>query len=54
MNVIFGGNIRYEGGDYGNAVLSRLPIKQHKNHLLPLFDDGEKLQGFARAGGLHP
>jgi len=42
MNVVFGGNIRYEGGDYGNAVLSRLPIKRHKNHLLPLFDDGEQ------------
>jgi len=41
MKVVFGGNIRYEGGDYGNAVLSRLPIKRHKNHLLPLFDDGE-------------
>lgn len=42
MNVVFGGNIRYEGGDYGNAVLSRSPIRQHKNHLLPLFDDGEQ------------
>jgi len=42
MNVVFGGNIRYQGGDYGNVVLSRLPIKRHKNHLLPLFDDGEQ------------
>jgi len=42
MKVVFGGNIRYEGGDYGNAVLSRLPIKRHKNHLLPLFGDGEQ------------
>jgi len=42
MNVVFGGNIRYQGGDYGNAVLSRLPIKRHKNHHLPLFDDGEQ------------
>jgi endonuclease/exonuclease/phosphatase family metal-dependent hydrolase len=42
LNVVFGGNIRYQGGDYGNAVLSRLPISQHKNHLLPRFDDGEQ------------
>jgi endonuclease/exonuclease/phosphatase family metal-dependent hydrolase len=42
MNVVFGGNIRFQGGDYGNAVLSRFAIKQHKNHLLPRFDDGEQ------------
>ena len=42
LNVAFGGNIRHQGGDYGNAVLSRLPIKQHKNHQLPRFDDGEQ------------
>ena len=42
LNVVFGGNIRYQGGDYGNAVLSRLPISRHKNHLLPRFDDGEQ------------
>jgi endonuclease/exonuclease/phosphatase family metal-dependent hydrolase len=42
MNVVFGGNIRYQGGDYGNAVLSKLPIHQHQNHLLPRFDDGEQ------------
>jgi endonuclease/exonuclease/phosphatase family metal-dependent hydrolase len=42
MNVVFGGNIRYQGGDYGNAVLSRLPISRHKNHPLPNFDDGEQ------------
>ncbi|MHC4406088.1 MAG: endonuclease/exonuclease/phosphatase family protein [Planctomycetota bacterium] len=42
MNVVFGGNIRYQGGHYGNAVLSRFTIKRHKNHLLPLFDNGEQ------------
>jgi endonuclease/exonuclease/phosphatase family metal-dependent hydrolase len=42
LNVVFGGNIRYQGGAYGNAVLSRLPISRHKNLLLPNFDDGEQ------------
>ncbi len=42
LSVVFGRNIRHQGGDYGNAVLSRLPIKQHKNHQLPRFDDGEQ------------
>ncbi len=42
MKVVFGGNIRYQGGDYGNAVLSRLNINRHKNHLPPLFDHGEQ------------
>jgi len=42
MNLAFGDNIRYQGGDYGNAVLSRLVIKRHKNHLLPLFENGEQ------------
>jgi endonuclease/exonuclease/phosphatase family metal-dependent hydrolase len=42
MQVVFGGNLRFEGGDYGNAVLSRLPIKGHKNHSLPSLNDGEQ------------
>jgi endonuclease/exonuclease/phosphatase family metal-dependent hydrolase len=42
LNVVFGGNIRHQGGNYGNAVLSRLPIVRHKNHRLPRFDDGEQ------------
>ena len=41
MQVVFGGNFRFQGGDYGNAVLSRLPIKGHKNHALPSLDNGE-------------
>src|SRR5690606_15119708 len=34
MHMAFGGNIRLQGGEYGNAVLSRWPIKAQKNHLL--------------------
>lgn len=42
MNVIFGANIKLQGGHYGNAVLSRFPIARHKNHLLPNIDNGEQ------------
>lgn len=42
MEVVFGPNIELEGGHYGNAVLSRLPIVSHENHLLPCLDDGEQ------------
>jgi endonuclease/exonuclease/phosphatase family metal-dependent hydrolase len=42
MHVVFGGNIKLQGGEYGNAVLSRTPILRHRNHLLPCFDKGEQ------------
>ncbi len=42
MKVVFGNNIRFQDGDYGNAVLSKLPIKRHENHALPSFYDGEQ------------
>lgn len=42
MEVVFEKNIRYQGGDYGNAVLSKLPIRRHKNHPLPSFYEGEQ------------
>lgn len=42
MNVVFGGNIEREGGEYGNALLSRYPIARHKNHLLPNIDQSEQ------------
>jgi endonuclease/exonuclease/phosphatase family metal-dependent hydrolase len=41
MQGVFGGNFRFQGGDYGNGVLSRWPIQSHRNHKLPSFDDGE-------------
>jgi endonuclease/exonuclease/phosphatase family metal-dependent hydrolase len=42
MRVVFGKNIDFEGGGYGNAVLSKLSIKSHKNYLLPTFDNFEQ------------
>ncbi len=42
MHVAFGGNIELQGGQYGNAILSRFPIKAHTNHRLPNFDSGEQ------------
>jgi endonuclease/exonuclease/phosphatase family metal-dependent hydrolase len=45
MQVIFGKNIDYEGGDYGNAVLSKLPIQSHENILLPSLGQGGEQRG---------
>lgn len=42
MQPIFERNIIFEGGDYGNAILSRLPVTSHKNIPLPLHYVGEQ------------
>jgi endonuclease/exonuclease/phosphatase family metal-dependent hydrolase len=42
LEVAFGGNLKVQGGDYGNAVLSRLPIARQDNHLLPSIKGGEQ------------
>ena len=42
MHGVFGENIRFGGGQYGNAVLSKFPIAKHENAHLPCFDDGEQ------------
>jgi endonuclease/exonuclease/phosphatase family metal-dependent hydrolase len=42
MKAVFGPNIRLQGGDYGNALLTRFPILRRQNHLLPNVDEGEQ------------
>lgn len=42
MHVAFGANIQLQGGQYGNAVLSRFPITSKRNHLLPNVNAGEQ------------
>ena len=42
MTAVFEKNIDYDGGKYGNAVLSRLPIRRHENHKLPSHYEGEQ------------
>lgn len=42
MTPIFERNIPYQGGDYGNAVLSRHPVTGHKNVPLPSHYKGEQ------------
>ncbi|QDT56807.1 Endonuclease/Exonuclease/phosphatase family protein [Caulifigura coniformis] len=34
LTPVFGNNIKYDGGDYGNAILSRWPVARHENHKL--------------------
>jgi endonuclease/exonuclease/phosphatase family metal-dependent hydrolase/pimeloyl-ACP methyl ester carboxylesterase len=42
MAVVFGRNIDFQGGGYGTAVLSKLPVKAHSSVKLPSFYDGEQ------------
>ena len=42
MQVVFEKNIDFQGGQYGNAVLSKIPIKEHTNVHLPSYDQGEQ------------
>ena len=42
MNVVFEKNIPYQGGEYGNAVLSRFPIKSSKNTHYKMLRPGEQ------------
>ncbi|NND99353.1 MAG: endonuclease [Pirellulaceae bacterium] len=42
MHVVFGANIPLQGGHYGNAILSKFPITESDNVLLPNRNDGEQ------------
>jgi endonuclease/exonuclease/phosphatase family metal-dependent hydrolase len=42
IKAVFEKNIDHDGGKYGNAVLSRLPIRRHENHKLPSNYEGEQ------------
>jgi endonuclease/exonuclease/phosphatase family metal-dependent hydrolase len=42
MAPIFERNIPFQGGDYGNAVLSRLPVTDHRNVHVPSHYVGEQ------------
>ncbi len=56
MQFAFGKNIDHQGGDYGNALLTTLPIVSEGNRLLPNADGGEQrgaLQVVIDAGGTH-
>jgi endonuclease/exonuclease/phosphatase family metal-dependent hydrolase len=42
MTAVFEKNIDYQGGKYGNAILTRLPVRRHENHKLPSDYKGEQ------------
>jgi len=42
MRAIFEKNIDYQGGEYGNVVLSRFPVEFHENHYLPKSPSNEQ------------
>jgi endonuclease/exonuclease/phosphatase family metal-dependent hydrolase len=42
MNYAFGKNIDYQGGDYGNAVLTRFQILKQQNHHYSMLRPGEQ------------
>lgn len=40
--AVFGKNIDHQGGDYGNAIISRYPIIESYNHHLTMLREGEQ------------
>lgn len=42
LTPVFGANIKYDGGDYGNAILSRWPVARHTNHKLQSYYPNEQ------------
>jgi endonuclease/exonuclease/phosphatase family metal-dependent hydrolase len=56
MTCVFSNNFHYQGGDYGNAVLTRLPIERWTNTHLRMLRPNEQrgvLQVVVRAGARH-
>lgn len=41
LSHVFGKNLDFQGGGYGNAVLSRFPIRSSYNRRLPIVNNGE-------------
>ncbi len=41
MEAIFEKNIDLQGGEYGNAILTKLPILKYRNEKLPMIQQGE-------------
>ena len=41
MTCVFSNNYHYQGGDYGNAVLTRFPVKHWTNHHYKMLRPGE-------------
>ncbi len=42
MQSVFFPSIPLNGGEYGNALLTRFPVRESKRHLLPRHNDGEQ------------
>ncbi|HAV64129.1 MAG TPA: endonuclease [Verrucomicrobiales bacterium] len=53
MEVIFSRNIEYQGGDYGNAILSRFPVVSSTNLHYRMLRPGEQ-RGLLQATVRHP
>jgi endonuclease/exonuclease/phosphatase family metal-dependent hydrolase len=52
MHVVFQKNIDHDGGGYGNVVLSKLPIKSHKDLKLPSLAEPEPVKQREQRGML--
>jgi endonuclease/exonuclease/phosphatase family metal-dependent hydrolase len=54
MTCLFRNNYAFQGGEYGNAILTRFPVKRWANTLLRMLRPGEQrgvLQAVVDAGG---
>lgn len=53
LNARFGKQIDYDGGEYGQAILARLPLREEKVHLLPGEPDREQRIAFEVRATFH-